>query len=132
MARILVAEDDPVLRYILARGLRNEGHDVVEAASADETTAVLASFAVVDLVITDVQMPGTMDGFVLARRIRADHPALPVIVVSAWDGSVNIQELGLSAFFRKPYNVEKICAHIATLTLDRNTATQKRRQAGDE
>ena len=82
MAYILVAEDDPVLRHALAEGLRLEGHDVMEAASADEAAAILASAAVVDLVITDVQMPDSMDGLELARRIRADRPALPVIVVS--------------------------------------------------
>src|ERR1700722_20133779 len=118
MANILVAEDDPVLRYTLAESLRLEGHDVMEAVSADEAATILASLAVVDLVITDVQMAGSMDGLELARRIRADRPSLPVIVVSGRAEPANMQELGLSAFFQKPYDVEKISAHIATLALD--------------
>src|ERR1700759_1406166 len=132
MTRILIAEDDPVMRYSLAKGLRLEGHDVMEATSADEAMAVLTSLAVVDLVITDVQMPGSMDGLELARRIRADRPAIPVIVVSGWAGPANMQDLGFSAFFRKPYDFEQLSAYIATLALDQNPAVTTRRQVGDE
>lgn len=94
-------------------------------ASADEAAAVLASVAVVDLLITDVEMPGSMDGLQLARRTLADRPSLPVIVVSGWAGAVDMKGLCLSAFFRKPYDVERLAAHIATLPLDRNTTAAK-------
>jgi two-component system, response regulator PdtaR len=85
----------------LAEWLRSKSHAVTEAASADEAATILASLAVVDLVITDVEMPGSMDGLEPARRIRAGRPSLPVIVVSGW-AEPDVQELGLSAFFRKP------------------------------
>jgi CheY-like chemotaxis protein len=76
MAYILVAEDDPVLRHALAEGLRLERHDVMEAASADEAAAILASAAVVDLVITDVQMPDwSACG---SRRRNVQRPTLPL------------------------------------------------------
>jgi CheY-like chemotaxis protein len=54
MARILVLEDNVLLRYILAEWLRTDGFDVVEAASADEAVSILSSVIGVDLVITDV------------------------------------------------------------------------------
>ena len=132
MARILIVEDDVFLRYALGEWLRLEDYDVMEAASADEAAAILASPAVVDLVITDVQMPGSMDGLELARRIRADRPAIAVIVVSGWAASADIQDLGFSAFFRKPYDFEQLSAQIATLALDQNAQAETRRQVGDE
>jgi CheY-like chemotaxis protein len=121
MPSILIVEDDPVLRFVLAEFLRSENHDVMEAASADEAVEILSSAAVVDLLITDVEMPGSMDGLALARRVRANRPSLPVIVVSGWGALPDLRGLGLSAFFRKPYDLDNVAAHIASLALDRNT-----------
>ena len=102
------------------------------SCDASRRHANLSSRLSQDLVITDVQMPGSMAGLELARRIRADRPAIPVIVVSGWAGPANMQDLGFSPFFRKPYDFEQLSAHIATLALDQNPAVTTRRQVGDE
>ena len=115
MAHILVVEDDVILRYALAEWLRGEGHEVVEAVSGDEATTVLSSIMMVDLVITDVQMPGSLNGLQLARNIRAEFPLLPVIVVSGQPQPATFDEVGASAFFLKPYDFDELTARVAAL-----------------
>ncbi len=62
--------------------LRDVGFAVIEARSAGEAVAIFAALVPVDLVFTDVDMPGTMDGLMLASWVRENHPAVPVIVAS--------------------------------------------------
>jgi CheY-like chemotaxis protein len=115
MARILVVEDDVFLRYALAEWLRDDGHEVVEAVSGDEAATVLSSIMTVDLVITDVQMPGSLNGLQLARNIRAAFPSLPVIVVSGQPRPATFDEVGAAAFFLKPYDFDELTARVAAL-----------------
>ena len=68
----------------IADYLRECGFQVAEAGSADEALAILNSDMPVDLVFSDVQMPGTMNGFGLARWIRQHRPGLKVILTSGW------------------------------------------------
>jgi CheY-like chemotaxis protein len=82
MACVLVVEHDVILRYSLATGLRLDGHEVLEASTADEAQTTLSSFLTIDLVVTDVRMPGSINGLELTRSIRAAKPQMPVIVVS--------------------------------------------------
>jgi CheY-like chemotaxis protein len=116
MARILVVEDEVLLRYVLAEWLRGEGHEVVEAVSGDEAATVLSSIMTVDLVITDVQMPGSLNGLQLARNIRAAFPSLPVIVVSGQPRPATFDEVGAAAFFLKPYDFDELTARVTALT----------------
>ncbi len=79
---ILVVEDEVMIRMLMADVLRDEGYQVIEAASGDEGWAILASGQDVHLLITDVRMPGKIDGIELAARSKGLHPQRPVIVVS--------------------------------------------------
>src|ERR1700675_4204901 len=79
---ILVVEDEVLVRMALAETLRDEGYSVLEAANADEALGVLASATPLDVVLTDVNMPGSLDGVALGRYARMTKPALKVIVVS--------------------------------------------------
>jgi CheY-like chemotaxis protein len=120
MARILVVEDDILTRYALAEWLRAEGHDVVEAFSADEAAVVLASPMVeVEAVISDVQMPGSMNGLELARRIHEASPELPVIIVSGNMLDNEAREAGAALFLRKPYDLVRLSEHITALVPQR-------------
>lgn len=67
---VLVVEDDVLIRLSVADALRSAGLDVIEAATGDEALTVLASSATVDLVFTDIQMPGSTDGLELAQIAR--------------------------------------------------------------
>jgi two-component system, response regulator PdtaR len=81
---ILVVDDDVFTRLAIADDLMDAGFRVIQAASADEALKVLQSAAIaVDLVTTDIHMPGSMDGLGLARRLRAFQPQLKIIVLSS-------------------------------------------------
>jgi CheY-like chemotaxis protein len=82
--RILVVEDEVLIRFDIAEALRGLGVSVVEAASADEAWQYLTAGGSVDVVFTDHRMPGSMTGGQLATRIRRQYPSLVVIVTSAY------------------------------------------------
>ena len=113
MARVLVVEDNVILRYTLAYGLREGGHEILEAATADEALAILKSIVTVEIVVTDVEMPGSMSGLDLTTYLRESLPSLPVIIVSG--DPIPKDYAHASAFFRKPYDLHRIAAHIETL-----------------
>jgi CheY-like chemotaxis protein len=81
---ILLVEDEPLIRMDIATELRDRGFEVVEAARAMEAVDLLAARSIpVELVLTDVQMPGEMDGLDLARWAGEHRPELVVAVMSA-------------------------------------------------
>jgi CheY-like chemotaxis protein len=81
-ARVLVVEDEPLVRDYVADVLAKSGFEVVEAASGQEALAVLSRSADVCAVVSDVAMPGAVNGFELARRVRRDLPNMGVVLVS--------------------------------------------------
>jgi CheY-like chemotaxis protein len=111
---ILVVEDEVLVRIALAETLRDEGFSVLEAANADEALAVLASSTPLDVVLTDVNMPGSLDGVALGRHVRATRPGLKVIVVS---GRVlpEVAAEAADAFLGKPYEPASIVRTIDVL-----------------
>lgn len=108
---ILIVEDEMLIRFAISDYLRNCGFQVVEAADASEAVKALESDLVtIDLVFSDVQMPGPMNGFGLARWIRSNRPELPVILTS---GAVRTAELAeelcdLGPIEIKPYDSASI------------------------
>src|SRR5262245_45697420 len=79
---VLVVEDDVLVRIMVAAYLRECGFDVVEAGNADEAIRVLEADLRVDVVFSDVNMPGSMDGFGLAQWLRRERPGLEIILTS--------------------------------------------------
>lgn len=100
-ARILVVEDEPVIRLYIAEALRDLGALVIEAGTADEAWNFLGTGAEVDLVFTDHRMPGTMTGAELATRIRKTYPGLAVLLTS---GILDMREWQ-EPIIEKPYGV---------------------------
>jgi len=80
---VLIVEDEILIRYVMGEGLRDEGFDVIEASGADEALLVMASGPQVDIVLTDIRMPGSIDGLGLAAAVKDIHPSLPIIVLSS-------------------------------------------------
>jgi two-component system, response regulator PdtaR len=80
--RVLVVEDEPLLRMFNADLLSDAGFEVFEACDADQALRLLETTGDIQVVFTDVEMPGPLDGFALAKRIEARWPDIGVVVTS--------------------------------------------------
>jgi len=76
---VLIVEDEPLLRMLIADELRDCGFDVCEADDADAALSLMTPREF-DLLLTDVQMPGSLDGLALAERVRCDRPRMKIII----------------------------------------------------
>jgi len=103
---VLVVDDEVMVRFLVSEALREAGIEAVEATDANEALAILGSGAGIDAMVTDVRMPGPMDGFALAAAVRAAWPSMKVIMVS---GSAASAPAALAdAFFAKPYRLASL------------------------
>jgi len=112
---VLIVEDEFLIRLVLADTLADAGYDVIEAGNVLEAVAVLGQ-QTVDAVITDIDMPGGLNGLDLARMISATQRDVPVIVAS---GRHRLQpdELPENAIFvPKPYGMDAIAALVGDIT----------------
>jgi CheY-like chemotaxis protein len=116
---ILVVEDDVLVRLMITAELRERGFAVIEAATADEAIAILQSLVAVDLVFTDVQMPGRIDGLGLTAFVREQRPQLKLILTS---GLISRTPAGLAdGFIAKPYSPAEVIKSIDRLLEDSET-----------
>src|SRR5688572_25139506 len=107
--KILIVDDEEVLRDVLDVVLRREGFDIVAAASGEEALSVLDGEEV-DLVILDVMLPG-ISGIDTLRSIRISNPLLPVIVITAFssiDGAIEAMKQGAFHYIPKPFKNEEV------------------------
>lgn len=80
--RVLVAEDDIIIRMDVAASCRERGWQVIEVGTADDALAVLQRDRQFQLLLTDVHMPGVSSGVDLARRVREEFPEIKIAVMS--------------------------------------------------
>jgi DNA-binding NtrC family response regulator len=108
----------------IAQYLRDCGYKVIEAASADEAMAVLQDAEIaVDIVFSDIEMPGSVDGFGLSKWIRAHRPGLDVILAGTVPRAVNAaSELCEQGPVPKPYEAQAVHDHIRRLLATRRSA----------
>ena len=112
-ARLLVADDDPNIVELLSASLRFAGFEVATARDGGEALRVAKRFQP-DLVILDVMMPG-LDGFDVVRRLRSDGQRVPVLFLTAKDGTddkVTGLTLGGDDYVTKPFSLEEVIARI--------------------
>ena len=109
MARILITEDEDSLRSFVARALRMDGHDTVEAADGAEGLEALAGGAF-DLLLSDIRMP-VMDGIELTHKAAAAHPGLRILLMTGY-ADQRERAHGLDALIHdvitKPFSVADI------------------------
>jgi CheY-like chemotaxis protein len=104
-ASVLLVEDEVVLRALLAETLRAAGFSVIEAANADEAWAYLEACAGdVDLLFSDVSMPGSMDGIALMKRVRNAFPSIKILITSGNLGPVDLN--AFDGFVQKPFTLD--------------------------
>jgi CheY-like chemotaxis protein len=105
---VLIVEDEFLLRMHAVDMTQAAGFEVVEAANADEAIDILETRPDITVVLTDIQMPGSMDGLKLARAIRGRWPPIKIVATS---GHVNVAEADLpegGRFLPKPYSPQQI------------------------
>ena len=106
---VLLVEDEALISMLVSDWLVELGFDVHEARTADEALDYIGAGGAVDVLFTDINLPGSMTGAELARRARALLPELPVVYAS---GRYRGDDLGglvpHSAFVAKPYDQRKL------------------------
>ncbi len=101
--KVLVVEDEALIRFTIADDLREAGFEVLEAATADEAIAVLAREPGIRLLFTDIDMPGSMDGLRLSAVVRDRWPPVRIIVTSGKQVPTPAAMPAGSRFMPKPY-----------------------------
>jgi CheY-like chemotaxis protein len=104
---ILVVEDEAMLLDVVAAELADAEFRVLCAASAEEADGMLGAGAGIDLLFTDIRLPGRLDGWDLAERARALNPALPVIYVTGYSAEAP-RQVSASVLVMKPYRPSAI------------------------
>ena len=113
MSLILVVDDEAGIREVLRAALRADGHRVVCSSSAEQALEVFEAEPV-DLVVTDLSMPG-MDGLALLQRIRETRPETPSIVITAYgskETAIEAMRHGAVNYLEKPFDVEEMQLHV--------------------
>jgi CheY-like chemotaxis protein len=105
---IILVEDEALISEYLRTVLEDAGHQVVSSSTADEALVILESRHDVQLVITDVAMPGSMDGLMLATLVRARWPSIKIFITSGNARPADDRMPTQSRFFLKPYQPKQI------------------------
>ena len=106
---ILVVDDEELIRDLLRWMLGDAGHTVHQACEGREALEFLHNNPPVDIILSDINMPG-MDGLELSRRVWAEWPHLPILLISGRPAPA-----GVGAFIAKPFRWDVLANAIATL-----------------
>jgi two-component sensor histidine kinase/CheY-like chemotaxis protein len=109
---ILVVEDEMLLRMRAVDMVEDAGYQAVEAINADAALAILESRSDIELLFTDIQMPGSMDGLKLAHAVHERWPAIKIILVSGQLKLTDDDKPADSLFFGKPLDVKQMIAEM--------------------
>jgi len=109
---ILVVDDEFLIRLTLADALANDGFAVLEAADGEDALRILAATPGVAVLLTDLHLPGGMDGTEVARRARLLRRDLPVIYMTGQPGGPPQPASPRDAFIAKPYLPSEVCAAV--------------------
>ena len=112
---VLLVEDEPAVRLVMADTLSDEGYRVLEADTGQAAMRHLLSTERIDLLLTDVGLPGGMNGRQLADAARQHRPSLKVLFVTGYDEQAplgsGLMEAGM-AIMTKPFNIEALSAKV--------------------
>jgi two-component sensor histidine kinase/FixJ family two-component response regulator len=110
--KVLVVEDEMMLRMRAVDIVEDAGFTPIEAVNADEALAILESRSDIDLLFTDIQMPGSMDGLKLAHAVHERWPSIKIILVSGKLTPTDAEKPIHSRFFGKPLEVKQMIAQM--------------------
>ena len=114
---VLLVEDEVMISSLVADCLTAAGFIVHEVTTADEALRYIKSGADIDVLFTDINLPGRMNGAELAERARELRPEMPIVYASGRFKLSDISPLvPRSLFLSKPYDPEDVCALLTRLT----------------
>ena len=116
---VLVVEDEVLTRLGIADFLRKSNYRVLEASTAEEAQSILRAGEPIEVVFSDVTMPGKLNGFELAHWIRREFPDVRMLLTSGADHLAHQAGYGQieGPVLAKPYAFETVLAHIKRLLL---------------
>jgi CheY-like chemotaxis protein len=123
---ILIVDDEVLIRVALSDFLQECGFKIVEAANAAEAVEIIKQGIVkIDLIFSDVRMPGEMDGIGLANWVRENHSDTPVFLASGDIGKTNSAHriCAGESFFAKPYDLNVVATRIRETVIARKAGT---------
>lgn len=109
---VLVVDDEAMIRMLIADSLCDAGLNVLEAASADEALTLLDHGEPVTTVITDVKMPGRLDGLDLAQAVASRWSHIELVVMSGHVSSNDPRLPPKATFLGKPFRQETLLKHL--------------------
>ena len=113
---IMVVEDEFLIRDYVADHLKESGFEVLAVGDASEAIGLLDAAAPVDLVFTDITLPGQIDGFGLVQWIRARNSTLPVVLTSGGHNATKAAEICRNEpFIAKPYDLADVTQYFHRL-----------------
>ena len=112
---VLVVEDEMILRMRAVDIVEDAGFTAVEAINADEALAILEKRSDISLLFSDIQMPGTMDGLMLAYAVHARWPSIKIILVSGQIKLSDADKPANSVFFEKPLVVKQMISELRAM-----------------
>ena len=113
---VLLVEDESLIAEIIGEALEEHGFSVHSVSNASEALAHLSTGSRVDILFTDINLPGELDGAALAEQVRGLVPDLPVIYASGrWGRLEELGTLPLSITLQKPYSPARACAAVKVL-----------------
>ena len=131
--RLLIVEDDDDLRETVARRFRDDGYDVATASTGPDALEAVAA-QIPDLVLLDVMLPG-LDGIEVCRRLRAEHPLLYIMMVTARASEIDRViglEVGADDYVTKPFSLQEVVARVRSALRRVRTVRERIAAAPDE
>ncbi|WP_315744174.1 MULTISPECIES: response regulator [unclassified Bradyrhizobium] len=119
--RILVVEDDPLVRELVVEALREEGYEVIHAANGEQALA-WCKRQIADVLVTDIRLPGGVDGWQIAERCREHDPELQVIYATGFS-PVEARPVPGSLTLHKPYQTDRLVEAVRQMGKERRPSS---------
>jgi DNA-binding NtrC family response regulator len=108
-ARVLVVEDDPKQHDLIVHVIRRSGHEPVSAFTGEEALSILRGEGQnIDWLITDIRLPGSIDGWIVGSEFSLSRPLSPVVYISGVEADIRARRASNSVFLQKPIDPREL------------------------